>query len=159
MNHDWTDGEVPGTTYGLSSNGWIDLELFHSWLTDHFLKHAVGSRPLLLLLDGHSSHYNPATIRFAKEHDVIVLCLPPNTTHESQPLDTCVFGLLKRNWGDVCHKFMQQHPGQIVTKYQFSTLFNEAWMKSMVPANIVSGFKNVMSIPSTLMQLPYTHQM
>ena len=132
---------MPGTTYGLSSNGWIDLELFHGWLTDHFLKHAVGSRPLLLLLDGHSSHYNPATIRFAKEHDVIVLCLPPNTTHESQPLDTCMFGLLKRNWGDVCHKFMQQHPGQIVTKYQFSTLFNEAWMKSMVPANIVSGFK------------------
>ena len=83
LNHDWTDGEVPGTTYGLSSNGWIDSELFHGWLTNHFLKHAVGSRPLLLL-DGHSSHYNPATIRFAKEHDVIVLCLPPHTTHESQ---------------------------------------------------------------------------
>ncbi len=24
LNHDWTDGEVPGTTCGLSSNGWID---------------------------------------------------------------------------------------------------------------------------------------
>ena len=31
LNHDWTDGEVPGTMYGLSSNGWIDSELFHSW--------------------------------------------------------------------------------------------------------------------------------
>ena len=141
LNHDWTDGEVPGTTYGLSSNGWIDSELFHGWLTNHFLKHAVGSRPLLLLLDGHSSHYNPATIRFAKEHNVIVLCLPPHTTHESQPLDTCVFGPLKQCWGDVCHKLMQQHPGQIVTKYQFSTLFHEAWMKAMVPTNIVSGFR------------------
>lgn len=91
LNHDWTDGEVPGTTYGLSSNGWMDSELCHGWLTNHFLKHAVGSRPLLLLLDGHTSHYNPATIRFAKEHNVIVLCLPPHTTHESQPLNTCVW--------------------------------------------------------------------
>ena len=72
-----TDGEVPGTTYGLNSNEWIDSELFHGWLTDHFLKHAVGPRPLLLLLDGHSSHYNPATIRFAKEQEV---CLPTHTT-------------------------------------------------------------------------------
>lgn len=59
----------------------------------------------------------------------------------SHNLLTRVFGPLKQNWGDVCHTFMQQHPGQIVTKYQFSTLFNEAWMKSIVPANIVSGFK------------------
>ena len=123
LNHEWTDGEVPGTTYGLSSNGWIDSEFFHGWLTDHFLKYAVGARPLLLLLDGHSSHYNPKTIRFAKDHDIVVLCLPPHTTHETQPLDTCVFGPLKHNWGNVCHQFMQQHPGKIVTKYNFSALF------------------------------------
>ena len=35
LNHDWTDGEVPGTTYGLSSNGWIDSKVFHGWLIDH----------------------------------------------------------------------------------------------------------------------------
>ncbi len=83
LNHDWTDGEVPGTTYGLSSNGWIDSELSCGWLTQHFLKHTVGARPLLLLLDGHSSHYNPKSIRYAKDHGVIVLCLPPHTTQDS----------------------------------------------------------------------------
>ena len=88
LNHDWTDGEVPDTTYGLSSNGWIDSELFHGWLTDHFLKHAIGSQPLLLLLDGHSLHYNPATIRFAK---VIVLCLPPHTTRVTTSRHVCVW--------------------------------------------------------------------
>ena len=25
LNLDWTEGEIPGTTYGLSSNGWIDM--------------------------------------------------------------------------------------------------------------------------------------
>ncbi|XP_065894182.1 uncharacterized protein [Dysidea avara] len=28
LNMEWTRGEVPGTTYGLSDSGWIDTELF-----------------------------------------------------------------------------------------------------------------------------------
>ncbi len=104
-----------------------------------FLTHAVGAWPLLLLLDGHSLHYNPESICYAKDHGVIVLCLPPHTTQDSQPLNTCVFGPLKRQWMDVCHSFMQSHPGQIVSKYHFSKLFNEAWMKAMLPTNVTSG--------------------
>ena len=55
LNLDWTEGEIPGTTYGLSSNGWIDMELFKLWFKKHFLEHAVSARPSLLLMDGHSS--------------------------------------------------------------------------------------------------------
>ena len=58
LNMNWTKEEVPGTTYGLSDNGWIDMELFKQWFQRHFLRHAGASRPLLLLLNGHSSHYN-----------------------------------------------------------------------------------------------------
>ena len=29
LNMDRTEKEVPGTTYGLSENGWIDMELFN----------------------------------------------------------------------------------------------------------------------------------
>ena len=68
LNSLWTRGEIPGTRYGLSKSGWTDQELFHGWLKEHFLTHSVSGRPLLLLIDGHSSHYDPATIRFAKEH-------------------------------------------------------------------------------------------
>ena len=70
--------------------GGYDSELFHAWLTDHFLKHAVGPHPLLLLLDGHSSHNNPATIRLAKEQEVIVLCLPPHTTRVTISWRVCL---------------------------------------------------------------------
>ena len=52
-----SNGEVPGTLYGMSPNGWMDEELFCDWFFKHFLTHAVSERPLLLLLDGHSSHY------------------------------------------------------------------------------------------------------
>ena len=141
LNKEWTKGEVSGTTYGMSSKGWVDSELFRGWLTDHFLQFAVAARPLLLVLDGHSSHYQPELIQYAKEKDVILFCLPPHTSHESQPLDISVFKPLKQNWQDACHNFMQSNPGKVITKYQFSPLLSEAWMATMTPANICSGFR------------------
>ena len=62
LNHLWTRGEVAGTRYGVSDSGWTDRVLFFSWLEEHFLAHAVPARPLLLLVDGHSSHYDPDSI-------------------------------------------------------------------------------------------------
>ena len=119
----------------------MDTELFRGWLTDHFLEHAVGVRPLLVLLDGHSSHFQPDLIRFAREHDIILFCLPPHTTHESQPLDASVFKPLKQNWQDACHDYVQTHPGKAVTKYQFSELLHKAWDKTMTPTVICAGFR------------------
>ena len=95
FNVDWAKGEVMGTFYGLSPKGWIDGELFKLWFINHFLKHAIASRPVLLLLDGRSSHYRPDTIEFAKEHGIIVFCLPPHTTHACQPLDVSMYRPLK----------------------------------------------------------------
>ena len=140
LNPEWTNGEFPGTTYGLSDNGWINTELFEAWMSEHFLQHAVSARPLLLLLDGHSTHYQPQILRLAKENDVIILCLPPHTTHKAQPLDCGVFGPLKAHWSHVCHAYLQQNPGRIITCFQFSSLFSQAWSAAVSTANIISGF-------------------
>ena len=51
---------------------------FLGWLEELFLSHAVSGRPLLLLVDGHSSHYDPEAIKFAKELSIEVFCLPPS---------------------------------------------------------------------------------
>ena len=141
LNPAWTEGEFPGTKYGLSKNGWINSELFEAWLSEHFLEHTVSSRPLLLLLDGHSTHYQPELLRVAKDHDVIMLCLPPHTTHESQPLDCGVFGPLKSHWSNVCHTYLQQNPGRIMNRFQFSALFSKAWGTAVSPSNIIAGFR------------------
>ena len=98
LNKEWIKGEVNGTTYGMSNKGWTDSELFRGWLTGHFLQLSVAACPLLLILNGHSSHYQPELVQYAKEKDVILFCLPPHTKHESQPLDISVFKPLKQNW-------------------------------------------------------------
>ena len=41
LNPLWTRGEIPGTRYGLSQNGWSDQTLFKGWLQEHFIVHAV----------------------------------------------------------------------------------------------------------------------
>ena len=87
------------------------MELFKGWSMNYFFRYAVSSRPLLLLLDGHSSHYNPEAIHLAKENDVILFILLPHTTHEMQPLDTSVFVTLKVHWRNACHNYMQCNPG------------------------------------------------
>jgi len=48
---EWTKGEVPRITYGLSDSDWRDMELSKEWMMQHFLRH-VGSNRLILLLLG-----------------------------------------------------------------------------------------------------------
>ena len=150
LNHAWTMNEVPGTKYGLSNKGWITTELFEGRFTELFLPCAVSARPLLLLLDGHSTHYQPDVVRFAHEHDVIMLCLPPHTSHETQPLDCGVFGPLKCHWSSTCHDFFQNNPGKVVIKFNFNTLFSQAWLKAISPINVISGFKTCSMHPYNL---------
>ena len=132
LNHHWTADEIPGTKYGLSEKGWITSELFEGWLFEHFLEHAVSCRPLLLLLDRHSTHYQPEVIRLARQNGVIMLCLPPHTTHETQPLDCGVFAPLKAHWTTVCHDFFKKIPGKVVTKFNFNFLFSKAWFQALI---------------------------
>ena len=116
--------------------------LFHNWFKKQFLRYAPASRPLLLLLDGHSSHYHPDTIKAAIKSGVIIYFLPPNTTHLTQPLDKGVFGPFKKHWRRVCHDFQVSHPGKVVSDFNFCQLFSKAWIESMTTMNIIAGFQN-----------------
>jgi len=99
--------EVAGMRYELSNSGWVNTELFKEWFLQHFLKYVVGGRPLFLILDGHSTHYQPELIKYARNHEVILFSFP-HTTHESQPLDASVFKPLKLHWHEACHCFIEK---------------------------------------------------
>ena len=147
FNHEWSVGEVPGTLYGMSENGWIDQELFYYWFKNVFLKNIPAQRPVILLCDGHSSHYTPEVIAEAATHGVVLFCIPPNTTHVSQPLDVSFFGPLKHHWTNVCHQFLSENPGASVTKLIFSSLFSQVWYKGIKPENIINGFRKTGVFP------------
>ena len=132
------EGGNSSTQYGLSANSWINTDLFEAWCVEHFIPNTVSAHPLFLLFDRHSTHYQPQVIRFAMEHDCIVLCLPPHTTHESQTLNVGVFAPL---WSKVCNDFYPKNPGKVINNFNFSSLFSEAWRRVVTPMNIMSGFR------------------
>ena len=141
FNHEWSRDEVPNTLYGMSESGWIDSELFYYWLDKLFLLHIPPQRPVMLLCDGHGSHFTPEAIARAAEKGVVVFCIPPNTTHVAQPLDVSFFAPLKRYWSSICHTYLAENPGCVVTKLNFSLLFSRAWVKAINPETIINGFR------------------
>ncbi len=141
MNANMVVGSVRGTVHAHSENGWMDKELFDIFFNNLFLRAAPSVRPLLLLMDGHSSHYCPETIRAAAKQKVILFALPPNTTHMTQPLDKGLFAPLKTKYSELSHNFMAKNPGKVVSRFSFTPLFCEAWMCSMTMKNIQKGFE------------------
>ena len=147
LKPEYTYGEVPGTAYALSENGWITGKIFDDWFHSHFLCYAPPVRPILLMLDGHSSHYNPTVIESAAEEGVIIFCLPPNTTHLTQPLDKGCFSPLKSYWKEECQNYLSKQKGKAITRFQFSQVFSRAWVRGMTMSNVIAGFRTTGIFP------------
>ena len=117
---------VPGAYFGHSSNGWINTQLFYGWLTNHFAKKVL-VRPVVLLVDGHTSHINVEVSKFCLENQILLYCLPSHSSHLLQPLDVGFFRSLKAAWGKECSNYRAKAFGSSVTKESFSHVFRGAW--------------------------------
>ena len=54
---------------------------------DRVLRYSAGTEYRLLILDGHSSHYNWEFFDYCLNAKILPLCLPAHSTHLLQPLD------------------------------------------------------------------------
>lgn len=128
------------TMFAVQKSGYMESAIYEKWLQTHFIKHAPSVRPLLLLFDGYKAHISLSLIEFAEANDIILFCLPPNSTHLLQPLDVSVFGPLKAGWKRVASTFTH-FSGRTVNNYNFARLFKIAWNTSITPSIIAAGFK------------------
>ena len=134
------EGAIAGTVFHCSDSGWVNAELFLAWL--HFFARSIPpSRPVLLVLDGHSSHLSIEAIEFARSNDIHMLCIPAHTTHILQPLDVGVFKSFKSFYYKACKKRIAAHPNRVITTEQIASLVGIAWPQALTPVNIMSGFK------------------
>lgn len=93
VKKEWTEGGPDGSLYKSSSSGWINHDIFAEWFDEIFLTTTRPlPRPIRLVLDGHNCHFSVKVIEQAKENEIIMLFLPPNSTHGLQPLDLVTFG-------------------------------------------------------------------
>lgn len=129
----------PNTAYFTTDNGWMTGVAFLSWFQKCFLKN-VSEYPCLLIYDGHVSHISIELVELAMANDVVILKLPPHTSHILQPLDVAVFRGLKSKWDSTLTEWARSHLGQKVSKSTFADLIGKAW-KTLKPETIIKGFK------------------
>ncbi len=100
----------------------------------------------MLLLDRHESHVLAAFEDYYKSNNIITLCLPPHSSHLTQPLDVGCFSVLKRIYGRQIEGFIKAHINHI-SKTEFLIAFKTAYFQSITVQNVKAGFRGAGLIP------------
>jgi len=84
-------------------SGWMTENNFVVFI-QHFIRHVkpTHERPVLLLLDNHSSHLSVEAIDICKQNGVVLLSFPPYCSHKLQPIDRSVYGPFKKYVNSAC---------------------------------------------------------
>ena len=115
---------APPFIYACHKSGWMQLEIFVEWFK-HFLKStgATKENPVLLILDGHSTHtMNMEVIDLARANGVVLLCLPPHCSHKMQPLDVSFMKPLSIYYDQELEKWLRNHLDLVATTFSSSRI-------------------------------------
>lgn len=143
MKKELEDRAPAGSTFGTHKSGWIQLHLFNKWFK-HFIKYinANKEKPVILILDGHFSHTrNLELIDLARENGIILISIPPHTSHKLQPLDVGFMSPFKKYYAEEIETWLRAHGGRMVTAYQISELVGKAYLRSASLQVSVNSFK------------------
>lgn len=165
LRPEFCDNLPPGSVVRMAPKGCMTTELFIDFI-NHLGQYKSPGK-CLLIFDGASSHLDARIVDAADDHDIVLYCLPSNTTHELQPLDKSVNKSYEHYWDEEVLLYAYQHPNQKLTKMRFNKIFTKVWSNCMTQKNIVNGFRatglypydpNVIPeeayAPSVLTQLP-----
>jgi hypothetical protein len=141
MNPKLLVGSFPGTTATANPSGWIDSDLLVQFLAN-FIK-CVGPKkelPVLLILDGYTSHKSLKVITMCRDNGIFMVTLPP---HTSKRLLLCM--ALSRHTRD----------GQVHDKpsrgkhhsYTLGPIIREAYISPFTSRNIMRGFQQAVISP------------
>jgi hypothetical protein len=128
-----------------SANGWSSNALGLVYLTQVFdpaTRTKAGRGRRLLIVDGHSSHVNMEFIWTCDRLKILLLILPPHSTHRLQPLDVGCFLPLSTCYSTEINRVLNASKGiTCLTKRTFWSIFKPAWDKSISESNILSAWK------------------
>ncbi|CAF4627833.1 unnamed protein product [Rotaria sp. Silwood2] len=140
---EWCLGAPPNTGFSNTESGWMEKTVFYDWFKEMFLEITKNlPRPVLLILDGHKSHFMVETLELAVKNEVIILCLPPHATHLLQPLDCVFFSAAKTEWKKILKNEYRLTHNNTVGKVRFPALLSQLWATNAIKqkTNIVKSF-------------------
>lgn len=133
-----------GWSVGSTERGWMTADSFYEYITNVFHPWLLAKNiqmPVLLYVDGHSSHLTMPLSNFCRKNGIELIALYPNATHILQPLDVSLFHPLKQSWKKTVDKWRLNNAPQRIRKEHFAPLLKEA-VDSINFADIVKkGFE------------------
>ncbi|CAH1975097.1 unnamed protein product [Acanthoscelides obtectus] len=137
-NPRYMEGTPPGSSQLVTDSGWISSEAFLEWMK-FFVSNVRPNEDheCLLILDNHAFHRSIDVLDYASQNNVIILSVPPHTTHKLQPLDVSVYGPFGTYFQNEIAKWQKAHPAQRVTLFGVGKIFNNAYLKAATPTNAI----------------------
>ena len=124
---------IPGVSVRRTKNGSMERWIFLSW-AEHFVRnlrpgYGKGGKSVLLTLDGHTSRWCPFALRFLKENNVYVWCLPSHTSLWTQPNDLGPNGRAKALTNDCYMAWHRRDGGRgVMSRMDYNGIFSLAWI-------------------------------
>ncbi|DBA02789.1 TPA: hypothetical protein N0F65_006579, partial [Lagenidium giganteum] len=142
--------EIPRARITTTESAFMDTNMMTQWI-ERFANEVPTpiQRPVVLLLNGASSHMDEAIDMRAKQLGVRLVQIPANASHLFQPLDVAVFRGLKSVLRQEINRFMLNTGKSGLTKKDEVSLASKAWVSGVVdkPDNIRSGFREAGIFP------------
>lgn len=136
----WVENGPNGARYNRSKSGWFDTSCFEDWfgsLVLPTLKKIPGKK--VLIGDNLSSHISLKVLEQCEAENIKFVCLPPNSTHLTQPLDVAYFRPMKIVWRNILVDFKSQNiKSSLIPKSIFPQL-----LKKLLDAIELKGGKNL----------------
>ena len=95
---------------------------------------------MLFILDNHESNILLKAVTIAQENGIVLLTIPPHTSHCLQPLDRAIYGPFKSYYNTAIDCWICNNCKKILKIYDILALVNQAYLSAMTPSNIMSGF-------------------
>ncbi|RHX98415.1 hypothetical protein DYB25_011478 [Aphanomyces astaci] len=112
-------------------------------------------RPILLIMDGCSSHYSEHIYAEAKALNILLQFLPANATHLFQPLDVTVFRPFKQAIRNAVADSIWTDVSTNINKQRAIAIACDVWANSTNEAAIINGFVCTGLCPISLDKMMY----
>ena len=128
----WTQGGPAGTMFSISDSRWTEEANFREWFKRLFVpsvSHLLTSGPVILFVEGHGSHISYDLVTTSLKDNIVIMCLPPHSSHVLQPLNVTCLGPIKQAWKRTLKEFQLGSGGANVTKLELSSLLKNMGTK------------------------------
>jgi len=150
LSRQWISASIHNNwRFSCNTKGWTSNVHGLQWLRQVFepeTHEKANGQPRLLICDGHDSHITASWIAHCMKNNIILMILPPHSSHLTQPLDVGVFKPLKTHMASALEPLVSTEI-HCIMKAEWLSAFVEAHDNAFSNQNIQSGFYSTGIIP------------